>query len=299
MEFVQKDRYDIGDLLEIVRILRAPGGCPWDREQTHASIRTNLIEETYEVADAIDQQDVGLLREELGDLLLQVALHTEMEAEEGRFDFSDVCDGISKKLIHRHPHVFGDLRGVDTELVPGSLQGKEAELIPPPAATALHEIRGGAENATELVLKNWEALKNDEKGRRTAADRLDSVPASLPALMRSAKVQKRAADFGFCYADAAAALADLESEVAELRQALEQGRALEVEHEAGDVLFSAVNVARMADVDAEEALTKSCNRFAARVKRAEQLAGDEPLEQADAAKLDVLWKQAKKDTAGK
>ncbi|MDL2219697.1 MazG family protein, partial [Ruminococcaceae bacterium OttesenSCG-928-O06] len=179
MQYPGTGPYTMDDLLEIVRILRAPGGCPWDAEQTHASIRQNLLEEAYEVADAIDRQSTEDLCEELGDLLLQVALHVQMEQEAGGFSFNDVCDAICRKLIYRHPHVFGQVQQL----------------------------------ATGQVLDNWEKLKNAEKGRDTAASRLDSVPQSLPAAMYAEKVQKRAAAYGFCYADTAAALADLASEV--------------------------------------------------------------------------------------
>ncbi|MFV0352637.1 MAG: nucleoside triphosphate pyrophosphohydrolase [Oscillospiraceae bacterium] len=259
MEFELKARYDIGDLVEIIAVLRAPNGCPWDREQTHASIRKNLIEETYEVAEAIDTNDTGLLLEELGDLLMQVLMHAQMEAEQGHFTFDDVCNEVSQKLVYRHPHVFGDVTA----------------------------------NDSDTVLRNWEDLKNAEKGRQTAADRLESVPAGLPALMRSQKVQKRAADFGFSYADTAEAMIDLRSEVEELQQALQLQQG--VEHEAGDVLFAAVNVARQAGIDAEEALTRSCNRFVQRVEFAEEQAQQEgqPLQQASRAQLDGFWKSAK------
>lgn len=259
MDFVRKGKYNINDLIEIVRILREPDGCPWDREQTHQSIRKNLIEETYEVADAIDLNDSDLLCEELGDLLLQIALHTRMEQEAGRFNFDDVCDGICKKLIHRHPHVFGNL---------GDLE-------------------------TRQVLENWEKLKNQEKGRNSLADRLDSVPNSLPGLMRSGKVQKRAADYGFSYENTIHALIDLESEVKELRSALEAGNSGEIEHELGDVLFSAVNVSRMAGHDAEEALSKTTDRFVNRVKCADGLAQGKDLTALSAQQLDSLWKEAK------
>lgn len=259
MDFVRKERYGIQDLLKIVHILRAPGGCPWDSAQTHTSIRQNLIEEAYEVVEAIDLADAPLLCEELGDLMLQVALHAEMAAETGAFGFDDVCDGVCQKLIYRHPHVF----------------------------------EGAGELSEGQVLKNWETLKNLEKGRETAADRLDSVPASLPGPMRAAKVQKRAAAYGFTYPDAHAAIADLESELAELKQALAQGRG-EAE-EIGDVLFSAVNVARLLHCDAEYALTASTNKFAARVKAVAVMAAQAgtPLEDLDAVALDVLWKRAK------
>lgn len=261
MEFVRKKKYDIGDLVHIVQILREPGGCPWDREQTHTSIRSNLIEETYEVCEAIDLADQVLLCEELGDLLLQIVLHTRMEQEAGTFNFEDVCDGICQKLIYRHPHVF------------------EAE----------------EQISTETVLDNWETLKNAEKGRESARDRLESVPASLPALMRSQKVQKRAGKFGFGYNGVAAALADLEDEVCELREAIETGA--NVDGEVGDVLFSAVNVAQKAGTDAEESLTRSCERFVSRVEKVEELAAKgygKALGEISDAERDLLWKEAKR-----
>ena len=159
MAFTQKQRYNMQDLLDIVALLRDPDhGCPWDKVQTHASIRKNFIEETYEVADAIDQADAHLLCEELGDVLLQVALHTRMEEETGAFTFEDVCTGICEKLVYRHPHIFGTVRADD--------EG--------------------------TVLKNWEELKREEKARQSLADDLASVPAALPALMRAQKVLKRA-----------------------------------------------------------------------------------------------------------
>ena len=194
MEFRRKERYTAQDLVRIVALLRDPAdGCPWDKEQTHQSIRSNFIEETYEVLEAIDLADAHLLEEELGDVLLQVALHCQMEAEKDVFDFDAVCDGICKKLIYRHPHVFGDT----------------------------------VAETTDQVLATWEALKNAEKARTTAKSRLESVPAAFPALMRAAKVQKRAGAYGFAYPDAAAALADLESELAELKAAMASGEGVE------------------------------------------------------------------------
>ena len=148
-DFELKEHYTIDDLLHIMRILRGEGGCPWDREQTHASIRKNMIEETYETVEAIDRQDSGMLREELGDVLLQVVFHTQMEQERGVFNFDDVCDGICQKLILRHPHIFGDV----------------------------------VAKTSDQVLKNWDEIKKKEKGQTSAAQTLRSVPAVLPALM--------------------------------------------------------------------------------------------------------------------
>ena len=189
VDFTPKDAYGIADLVEIVRLLRAPGGCPWDREQDHHTIRKNLIEETYEVAEAIDLEDRALLREELGDLLLQVVLHAQMEAEAGTFDFSGVCNDICQKLIVRHPHVFGQVSAKDTD----------------------------------EVLKNWEAIKQRTKGQTTAAQTLESVPKTLPALMRAEKLQKRAAKTGFDYPDLQWAVGDLESELREVKEAIAKG----------------------------------------------------------------------------
>ncbi len=263
MDFEAKERYTIQDLVDIVRLLRSPDGCPWDREQTHTSIRKNLIEEAYEVAEGIDLDDKELLCEELGDLLLQILLHAEMEREANVFNFDDVCDKISKKLIYRHPHVF---ETQDTL-------------------------------SSEEVLSNWEALKNAEKGRESAADRLDSVPIGLPALMRSTKLQKRALEFGFQYKDVYGALDDLESEIAELKEAL-RGEG-DIRSEMGDVLFGAVNVARELELDAEEELTRSADCFATRVKLVEQLAiqeGHDPRRLSQPL-LDKYWGQAKQKAA--
>ena len=163
MNFTEKENYNFNDLVEIVKILRAPDGCPWDREQTHKSIRSNFIEETYEAVEAIDTDDLDLLKEELGDVLLQVALHAEIESEQGTFDINDVCDGICKKLIIRHPHVFGDVNA----------------------------------DTTEKVLKNWDAIKMKTKSQKTQTQAILSVSKALPSLMRSTKIQQKAAKVGF------------------------------------------------------------------------------------------------------
>ena len=220
--------YSIVDLLRIIEILRGDNGCPWDREQDHHSIRNNFLEETYEVLDAIDRDDVENLREELGDVLLQVVFHSRMEEEAGRFGFKDVCDRICKKLILRHPHVFGDVR---------------------------------AETSAE-VLNNWDEIKKKEKGQDTFTDTLNSVPRAFPALMRAAKVQKRAAKAGFDWADCAGAMDKLEEEMAELEAARTGGSAEETLEEMGDLLFSMVNVSRFLHCDPEEALTKATDKFA-------------------------------------
>lgn len=262
MEFKRKTEYSIADLLAIMRLLRSPAGCPWDRQQTHDSIRKNLIEETYEVCEAIDLQDTGLLREELGDVLLQVVFHTEMERERGMFDFDDVCDGICKKLIARHPHLFAD----------------------------------AVADTPEEVLHNWETIKQQEKGHKTQTQVLRSVPRTLPSLMRCEKTQKRAAKAGFDYADASSALADLRSEVDELSAAMTAADRENLAEELGDVLFSVVNVARLHGLDAEQVLGQSCDKFVGRFEIVEHLAEEQGLEikQADPEKLQSFWNHAKK-----
>lgn len=262
VSFTQKESYDIEDLLTIVQLLRAPGGCPWDREQTHQSIRKNLLEESYEVAEAIDRADSVLLCEELGDLLLQVALHTEIERERGVFDFSEVADGICKKLILRHPHVFGAV----------SVTGSEE------------------------VLENWDRIKKESKGQATAGETLESVPGTLPALMRADKLQSRAAKAGFEYPALSMAVGDLKSELLEFLEAEAQKDRAAMQEELGDLLFSVVNVARISGIEPEEALTAASDKFTRRFIETERLATEKgiALKGTDMAVLDDLWRQAKK-----
>ena len=257
-----KDRYDCFDLMRIVRILRAPGGCPWDAEQTHESIRCNFIEETYEVVEAINKAEPAMLREELGDVLLQVALHTAMEEERGMFSFDDVCDEVCKKLILRHPHVFGDV----------------------------------SVSSTDEVLSNWDAIKMQSKKQRTASDAIDAVPREFPALMRAQKVQKKAAKVGFDWDDVSGALDKVEEETAEVREAL-AGDPAHLKEELGDLLFAVVNVCRFAKVDAEETLTGATDKFADRFKKVEALAEARGVDMKSAGieALDALWDEVKAD----
>ena len=256
-----KDAYGVKDLEEIVRLLRAPGGCPWDREQTHQSLRRGMLEEAYEVVEAIDQGSPEHLKEELGDVLLQVVFHADIERDAGRFDLDDVADGICKKLIYRHPHVFGDV-----------------------------QVSGTGE-----VLSNWEELKRREKGQATNTDALEAVARSLPALWRAEKVQKKAAKAGFDWPEVSGALDKLSEELAELRAAVAAGT--NVEEDLGDLLFSAVNVARFVKTDPEEALSSACDKFIRRFRLVEQAAAQsgQAMEDMDLKKLDKLWEQAKQD----
>ncbi len=261
MDFQYKETYTISDLLEIMRLLRAPDGCPWDRVQTHESIRKNFIEETYEVIEAIDKADYDLMREELGDVLMQVIFHSIMEEEAGRFTFDDVCDEVCKKLIIRHPHVFGNVN---------------------------------AETPDE-VLKNWDAIKMQSKSQEKIADSVDDVAKSLPALMRAQKVQKRSAKSGMDFKDAEDAASKIPEELSELREAAAASDKDRLSEELGDLLFSVVNVARFLDVDAEEALTRSTDKFSRRFRDVETLAAQRGIDMntAPMSLIDSLWEEVK------
>lgn len=261
VNFDIKEKYDIQDLLKIMELLRSPGGCPWDAEQTHESIRNSLIEETYEVIEAINKKDRELLLEELGDVLLQVVFHAQMEKEKESFDFSDVCDGICKKLVERHPHVFGT---VNVE-------------------------------STDDVLKNWDDIKRKSKGQKTQGSAMEKIPKEMPALMRSEKIQSKARKAGFDWEKIDGAFEALESEIEELKQAMKTGEKKEIENEMGDVLFSCVNVSRFLKVDPELALTASNEKFITRFLEVERLAKEQDINMKEKSieELDELWKQAK------
>ena len=261
MDFRFKQAYNTYDLVDIMRLLRAPDGCPWDKVQTHESIRQNFIEETYEAVEAIDKGDSALLREELGDVLMQVVFHSIMEEETGGFTFDDVCDEVCKKLIVRHPHVFGDV-SADTP---------------------------------EQVLRNWDAIKMRTKDQTRTADSVDDVARSLPALMRAQKVQKRSAKSGMDFADAHDAAEKVPEELAELMAAAKSGDKNRIADELGDLLFSAVNVARFVGVDAELALTRSTDKFSRRFRALEELAADRgiDLKTAQPSLIDSLWEEVK------
>ena len=260
-EFKRKEKYDFQDLVAIMKILRGEGGCPWDREQTHQSIRQNFIEETYEVIEAIDTEDTELLKEELGDVLLQVVFHSEIEQEQGRFDIDDVADGICKKLIVRHPHVFSDVTA----------------------------------DTSEKVLENWDKIKMQTKSQKSRTQAMRSVSRSLPGLMRSQKIQEKAAKAGFDWDNVNGALDKLEEEIAELKQAIKNNDSENQFEEFGDVLFSAVNVSRFLGVDSEKALYFSCDKFIERFDKVEQTAKEQGIDMKDADlnTLDSLWNQAK------
>lgn len=225
-KILSKTRYDFDDLCLIMEILRGEGGCPWDAEQTHESIRKNFIEETYEVIEAIDNKDSCLLREELGDVLLQVVFHTQMENEVGSFSIDDVTNDVCKKLVHRHPHIFGDVT---------------------------------ADTADE-VLTNWEAIKNIEKSRETMYDKLSSVPPMTPALMRASKVAKKSGEFKEITNE------DIVVEIQNILEKLKNDSTKNLNNEMGNMLFLISALAYKSGIDAEEALYKKTNSFIEKYK---------------------------------
>lgn len=259
LDFQFKDRYDIGDLLRIMEILRSENGCPWDREQDHKSIRKDFLEEVYEVCEAIDLDDSELMKEELGDVLLQVVFHARIEEEKGNFTFADSVNDVCRKLIIRHPHVFGDVTVADS--------GE--------------------------VLKNWNDIKQKTKGQETYTETLKSVCTTLPALMRAQKIGKRAQRAGLDFPDAESALRSLESEIAEVRAAKTPENEAE---ELGDMLFAAVNAVRLKGYDAEELLTRATDKFTDRFEKTEELIRCEgkDMRSLDINTLDAYWQKAKK-----
>lgn len=254
-----------GELVEIMARLRAPGGCPWDREQTFDTIKPYLLEEAYEVMDAIDRRDWAGLSEELGDLLLQPVFFAQMAAEETKFTIADALDAINTKLIRRHPHVFAD---------------------------------GTAETPDDVKLR-WDAIKqqeNDEKGKVRAKSILENVPRALPALVEAQKISSKVAAVGFDWPDVRGALEKVHEEVAELEAAMEHMGAAEIEHELGDLLFSVVNVGQILKADPEQALRKFNARFRERFAFIEEQVAAEGGEvaQTPLERLEEFWNEAKR-----
>lgn len=262
VDFTEKESFNFYDLVEIMKFLRAPDGCPWDKVQTHESIRSNFIEETYEVIEAIDNKDSELLKEELGDVLLQVVFHSEMSAEENEFTIDDVINGLCRKLVERHPHVFGDVK---------------------------------ADNSEE-ALNSWDNVKMAKKSQKKQSEAMDSVSKALPSLMRAEKIQKKAAKVGFDWEDVSGALDKVSEETEELKQAISSGCADLQAEELGDLLFSVVNVSRFIKVDSEKALYDACDKFTDRFKSLENLAERRGIDikTASLSKLDSLWDEVKK-----
>ena len=249
---------NIDRLVDIIAQLRAENGCPWDREQTHETLKRNILEETYELIDAINDNNKNAMKEELGDVLLQVVFHAQIAHENGEFDIDDVAKTISDKLIRRHPHVFGNTK-----------------------------VSG-----TDEVLKNWDEIKKTEYKNRTSA--LDGVVQSQPALMSAQQISKKAVKVGFEWSDYATLKECLNSEIEEFEEAREEQNKEHMEEEFGDILFALVNVARWNKIDAEQALIKANSKFKKRFQKMEELAlknmKDHTLDE-----FDDLWKKAKKE----
>lgn len=261
-DFEIKDRYTVDDLVNIMALLRGENGCPWDKAQTHSSIRQNFIEETYEVIEAIDNDDPEAMCEELGDALLQVVFHSQMEKERGRFDFDDVCDGICKKLVLRHPHIFGDESITDAE----------------------------------AVGDRWNEIKKASKGQKTGSETLNAVPKQLPALLRCAKLQKRAENASGYSVSVNDAMKLVEDSVSKLRSTIENGNTDDYSEKAGNALFSLVCLARKLCLEPEQCLTDTSDEFIDRFSKAEGLLKEKKRGFQDLSNDDILkiWQNAKK-----
>ena len=248
---------ELKELIDVIAKLRAPDGCPWDREQTHKSLKPNMLEEAYETIDAIDSNDMDNLREELGDVLLQVVLHAQIASEEGAFNIEDVAKELKEKLIHRHPHVFGN------------------EKV----------------SSTSDVLKNWDKLKQEEKTYRKSV--MDGISKAQSALMSAQKISKKAVNTGFEWPNEQALYDCIFSEYEEFKEAKQEGDKDHMEEEFGDILFATVNLARWNKIDAEQALIRANKKFMTRFRKMEEIA-EKPLNDYSFVEYDELWKKAKK-----
>lgn len=264
-----KQRYTIEDLLELMKYLRSENGCSWDIKQTHKSIRDNVIEEAYEVVDAIDSENPRRLTDELGDLLLQIVFHSQMGNEAGTFDFNDVTDHISKKLISRHTHLFGE--NPDTA------------------------------DSPEMVLELWNKNKKKEKNHINHTQEIKDIPRNIPALLRAYKIQKKARKSGFDIENITDVLAKIKEEIAETQEATEiindNDRIIRTEHEIGDLLFTVVNYARFLEVDPEIALDKANQKFIRRFEAVENkvMSEGKRMEKMPISELDIFWDEVKKE----
>jgi tetrapyrrole methylase family protein/MazG family protein len=261
--FELKEKYDLNDFIALMALLRSENGCPWDAIQTHESIRRNLLEEAYEACEAIDEGDPEHLKEELGDLLMQVLFHSRMEEEIGSFNIQDVADAACQKLVRRHPHIFADAQV----------------------------------NSPDEVLDKWDEIKQIERGQQPPSSVMDSVAKSLPSLWLAEKVQGKAANVGFDWPEITGALEKIDEELSELRAAIDSGRG--IAEEIGDLLFSVVNVSRFVDVDPEMALSSSVDKFISRFRHMEYLAADrgQTLEQLSLDEMEELYQSSKSNEA--
>ncbi len=263
MDTAEDEETAIRRLTDIIRILRVE--CPWDRKQDHVSLRTAMIEEAYEVVDAIERTDTDNLREELGDVQLQIVFHSLLAEEEGHFDLTDVINEECEKMIRRHPHVFSD----------------------------------GTANTVDKVLEKWENIKEREHVDESYTDTLKRVPKALPALVRSYKVQAKAANVGFDWDDVSGPLEKVAEELDEVKEAMDGGKPEKIEEEIGDLLFAAVNAARFLDTEPEDALRKATEKFIRRFQAMESLANERSLDirHLTLEEMDGLWGEIKKHEA--
>ena len=252
--------YTLEDFKNIIKRLRSENGCPWDKVQTHETLKEAMIEEAYEVLEAINKNNIENLKEELGDVLLQVVFHSQIEQEKGNFELSDVINGISQKMIYRHPHIFGEQKA----------------------------------DTADKVLQNWEELKKKEKNYKTQTEVMKNIPDVLPALTKAKKVQKKARDVGFDFTDVKQALQKVHEELYELEETLEQSQQKQ-EEELGDLLFAVVNVSRFLQLNPEFALTKAIKKFINRFECVEQIAlmDKRSLSDMTLEELELFWVQAK------
>ena len=255
------NKKDVHDLVNLIRTLRSEDGCPWDREQTHESIKNQLLEECYEVMDAIEKDDIDLLIEELGDVLLHVIFHAVIGEEDGYFNLSEVVDGVCNKMIYRHPHVFSNAMA----------------------------------DTSEDVLKNWDDIKSQEKKFNTISEEIDAIANALPALLKAHKVQKKAARVGFDFENALEAAAKVQEELNEILNEYNSNNMERIIDEVGDLLFACVNLARLLKVDEEEALNKASKKFARRFKYVEDkvLQNNKSMKDVSIDELNKFWDEAK------
>lgn len=261
--------YGIDDLRRIMARLRDPDrGCPWDLKQDFGTIASFTLEETYELIDAIESEQFDQVKDELGDVLFQIIFYAQLGVEQGLFDFDSIVDGIAKKLLRRHPHVF-----TDSDI----------------------ESQSNTDISIAEVKDNWERIKKEERQARDRPHMLDDIPRALPALPRAQKLQKRVSRIGFDWATAAAVMDKVQEEISELEAALVEGEAEDIESEMGDLLFSAVNLSRHLGVDAETALRRATHRFEQRVRMMEESAQSDgsSLELESAEQLEARWELAK------
>lgn len=271
-------------LVEIMQALRAPGGCPWDRKQTFESLRPFVLEETYEVLEAIDRGDIEALRGELGDFLFEAVFLAQIAADEGRFTIADALDAINAKLVRRHPHVFGEAAARAALDAPGPIDRRTLEIQP-----------SGLDSAGQ-VLEQWEAIKaREQQHAGETQSLLRGVPRTLPALLRSYEISSRAAAVGFEWPTPADVVLKIEEEVRELREAIDSGDRRHAREEMGDLLFSISNLARKLDIEPESALREASDKFTARFQALEAVfeANARPLSEATLAEMEEVWARVK------